>query len=813
MPSADEAQFETTFSNLAYVHLRDRAPKLLDYLIGFQLLDKNEDDTKAAGVFGIKIEKTWLYVVSFFIRGELKGCDSIYIKSKNTVVPLEENWVNYILSRKPSVMGGPDETTMSDLAKYEPSFNEYFDSPFSKNSFCEYDGTDNVYGKCLIGSKFDIRPCLPLFYASPNSEIYKKSAERTKLASVVREYGEFPLKIVANTIRENKKFADLMKEHIQADDLVYDDVSSENKKELRPPSDDELKEKDIDRALFNYYVRNIAARGFYRGARPVGDVIDLLKSRGINNANDLRNRLSMITVAPLNPALRKVSSKDDTNSRITVVTDSNADLVNRDLTREHREDLVREGFTFIDKRASSNVSTVLPRNGSSAVATPTDTGFYSVFGDDGVFHDCFIINGGFDFHSGATENLCIIDVNTKKDMIVDQGSVLATHDYPDLSLSKVFTKVKKENMVTGNVYFFKKGNKFSLPFNYIGKKKGNIVAVLRSGLNVSYPVSDSPPHERLHINTEKLPESLKYLNQHVFIPGKTASFVVNSAGCFIPDDVEIYKIAKPSKDEVLSCEGARDWYPGDIDCFEAHLIKSAGLVPVTVMADYRQYRFPDSPDIYGRKSMVSELMTSYGLSKNAALSILNEADSNKFHSVFVKTAVPYADAGIPIAPSTNIPVSAADSMVGVPPGVMGVGPSSKTMMVPGQMKATPSDYNVLDDKDVQTIFQLAQTGEKEVMDTGIMASLIKTMDISSAINKYISDLMVGLDRLGRILIMFYWHIDKFAETYGEEELTELETSIKDGFSNLGNLVLFLKKKEIDNDFDILGGSSGLEADL
>jgi hypothetical protein len=120
---------------------------------------------------------------------------------------------------------------------------------------------------------------------------------------------------------------------------------------------------------------------------------------------------------------------------------------------------------------------------------------------------------------------------------------------------------------------------------------------------------------------------------------------------------------------------------------------------------------------------------------------------------------------------------------------------------------------VLDDKDVQTIFQLAQTGEKEVMDTGIMASLIKTMDISSAINKYISDLMVGLDRLGRILIMFYWHIDKFAETYGEEELTELETSIKDGFSNLGNLVLFLKKKEIDNDFDILGGSSGLEADL
>lgn len=51
----NETQFEQSFSSLAYSYIKDKAPKVLDYLVGFQLVDRNDDNTKAVGVFGAKV--------------------------------------------------------------------------------------------------------------------------------------------------------------------------------------------------------------------------------------------------------------------------------------------------------------------------------------------------------------------------------------------------------------------------------------------------------------------------------------------------------------------------------------------------------------------------------------------------------------------------------------------------------------------------------------------------------------------------------------------------------------------------------------
>ena len=42
-----DTQFERTFADLAYAFLKDKAPKLLDYLVGFQVIDKNEEIGRA----------------------------------------------------------------------------------------------------------------------------------------------------------------------------------------------------------------------------------------------------------------------------------------------------------------------------------------------------------------------------------------------------------------------------------------------------------------------------------------------------------------------------------------------------------------------------------------------------------------------------------------------------------------------------------------------------------------------------------------------------------------------------------------------
>jgi len=73
------------------------------------------------------------------------------------------------------------------------------------------------------------------------------------------------------------------------------------------------------------------------------------------------------------------------------------------------------------------------------------------------------------------------------------------------------------------------------------------------------------------------------------------------------------------------------------------------------------------------------------------------------------------------------------------------------------------------------------------------------MDSDSLVDKYIGDLMLALDRIGRILFLYYQHNDHFREQYGEEDQTELEDSLRNIFKSLGELVLFLKRRSVKSD--------------
>src|SRR4029077_736253 len=100
-----DTPFEQAFSNLAHSYVKDKAPKLLDYEVGFQLLEKNQENTKAVGVFGFKVGNQWLYGPVFFLNGDLKGHELLYMKNQDAFVPMDENWIDHILGKKSSVLG------------------------------------------------------------------------------------------------------------------------------------------------------------------------------------------------------------------------------------------------------------------------------------------------------------------------------------------------------------------------------------------------------------------------------------------------------------------------------------------------------------------------------------------------------------------------------------------------------------------------------------------------------------------------------------------------------------------------------------
>ena len=85
-----EKQNLNRLSLAAYAYLRDKAPRLLDYMVGFQLVERNEDNTKAMGVFGFNVDKQWLYAPVFFLNGDLKGHELLYVKGNDSFVPERE---------------------------------------------------------------------------------------------------------------------------------------------------------------------------------------------------------------------------------------------------------------------------------------------------------------------------------------------------------------------------------------------------------------------------------------------------------------------------------------------------------------------------------------------------------------------------------------------------------------------------------------------------------------------------------------------------------------------------------------------------
>ena len=91
----------------------------------------------------------------------------------------------------------------------------------------------------------------------------------------------------------------------------------------------------------------------------------------------------------------------------------------------------------------------------------------------------------------------------------------------------------------------------------------------------------------------------------------------------------------------------------------------------------------------------------------------------------------------------------------------------------------------------------AQSGQKDVFDTSMIGSLIKSVRDDTMVDRHLGSLMGGLDKIGRILFSFYWHKDKFEDRYGKKDMPELEDNLRNSFEQLGDLLLFLKQKTIE----------------
>lgn len=109
-----------------------------------------------------------------------------------------------------------------------------------------------------------------------------------------------------------------------------------------------------------------------------------------------------------------------------------------------------------------------------------------------------------------------------------------------------------------------------------------------------------------------------------------------------------------------------------------------------------------------------------------------------------------------------------------------------------------------DETTVDAASRASEMGQKEVFDAASLSALIKHHNPTDLVDRYLPTITAGMDKLGRLLFLTYWHYAKFEDRYGEDDLSEFIDELRNTFNELGDVVMFMKTRTVSGDKDFFG---------
>ena len=753
--AGNDVQFEQAFSNLAHAYLKDKAPGLLDYEVGFELMERNEDNTKAVGLFGFKVGPQWLYAPVFFINGDLKGHELLYLKDQDQFVPLKENWLNYILRRKPASLGKKTDQNMARLGFLSPDLQAFS------------------------------RP--PAKFAS--------AVDKDEMREGVRSFAKFACTNPSN-------------------DPKFDNALTLKSFLTKEAAHGKQAFKELVKALIGtcqQFPKMAEAIEKVYGPDFIKNAVDKLKSipePGILSEED-------VYIKPQEKKALTIMIRSFNASSDGVMDSPKAD----------KEKLLTDGVIFRDARTKDDTAIAYKVQEPTSIENPASTGVYDLLVCPFSMLKTIIFlmpHGPTGRHDFAT----VVNYTGEKHWINSHPGNLFTRpprdggqDAPESknsgqSFAKFFEELSSlSSLSKGNVYLaVSETGDASVPFevlkvmgdsdgtsgykvrylDYASQARPKYLPAVAKGAysDFSGGMSHIGSGQNLYV-TDKPGVRIKSINGDLYVPGN-------------------FKAVKLSGD---SCCGDGAIVPGDLnDLQHAIYQKSASL----------NVRHTGSEvSINGRvldpQNALIHLVRDVALREKQARVILEEAKTLKVANYIIhkpvkedagdliKSAAP----GDPMDPSmmggTTAPAFPTQP-TGMEQTLLGSVQSSYPMQqaIPAmsgtslQSNTAAYDPRLPDPKTMAIGYNAAQSGQKEVFDTSMIGTLIKSVRDDTMVDRHLGDLMGGLDKIGRILFSFYWHKDKFEDRYGKKDMPELEDNLRNSFEQMGDLLLFLKQKTIDS---------------
>jgi len=872
--SANQRQFEDDFGSLAYQFVQDRAPALMPYMLGFEVVDRNEDGSKAVGIFGYKVDDDYYYVPAFFLNNQIRGVDMILNKKTNQFIPLIEEWIDYIINRHSVRIGGPGDERVRETMRH-PDLS------------------------------FVRRP-----------QELGKTAEESSPWTFQEAWGK--IKEATARLASDPEASEMI-----TGVLVSVKGGSNEKKAESTLIKDFMKTAGGPECMLSFF-KTMHDVGFANAALSLYKDAEAFWTDDLVNAKVHVDRMSKAAAA--RPKVRVTNStagmpKAAEDDGADVNKDPKGDAPKADVgledtpltIEENARQIIEHDFTIEDTRPEEEVSEVTEDKVlvdlEHRFQPPDRPGKYDFVMSDGQIREGIMLNTVLSSTCNAGNTMVCFDDDDAGGIVLAEASpvsmlasdVGSRDPSDDDSLKSLFEKA----VTIGNVEAdpVEDTAKSYLFIN----NKGCAVGPYQ----VKYVVSDGG-HDRLLVRTpwdssvvttrdKSLEPQYGYMDwdmsdrYHDFdgtSNGKTGRGNCDCACCEAPcSDAESISIGSPGGEPKSTSSGII--LPSDWKALEVKVVKryprynsedsaaermekertqsekyekihakytfgtpsdilndmqERGIERIKLAFDGTEYSmkvggFPKSVGPMNYKQACVELVTKFGLRPRRAFSIVKKASEagntrfmvrlplavNRGYSAALEKKsqmidnlstvnmpypaeqVPGVDpySGVPFytTPYIDIVQGTTTNYPGLPPeggmthGINFGGEMERGMGGSGDIAGDEhgADFEgaLPIDQEAQRLAQeAAEAGQRHVFDQAAIGGLAKVYDTANVVDSYIPDFMDTIDRLGRILFLFYWKHEDFNSRYGSDDVVQMEDKLRSVFKQLGSLTLDLKNKAV-----------------
>lgn len=734
--AAGDQEFEQAFFQLAYDKIQAKLYNLLPFMVGFQLVKRSNDSTKAVGVFGFKSNNGQIiFVPAFFINGKIKDMDIMYSRNNNQFYPLTEEFAELFLKDDITGVGTPSDERKEQITKSigQPNMRDVIWPPRT--------------GRVTYASvKEDTEEHADVFNAAEGELLSAKTASAAPpdLIQFVKEGDE----------KIKGAFLGLLEKHSHFTDAV---------------------------------------RGFYSDS----DIADAL-------------RIEKVAAKVKEPKVKVIEFEDTKEAK--------------KLTTEHKHKVVKDGYVIVDSRPDEDKSDVGLFKFTETFGNPVKSGFYPYVTEMGTIRHGLVLMSPQKLVQGFNSNKAIVvdlESSRKGQCYTTPSSKLFVKDTIEIKNLGDALKVLEEpaeSLPSYDDYILINENlACSEPFTVIENyKDGSGVRRIKVAPTWRHddsrgicctPCGRDGDNNAILVLTKRPGDKLEFRNNSIYVPKGFKLLKVHLDTYYSPSiDWSQPEADRKKRQSEIDEEKQRIKMgkPGGLYCLNG-LLREKNTFPLTVHTNGSQYflnvggaKVKFENPVEAKIAMVAEV----GLAEKDAEEILRDLIPNQKREGYVKLAVtgdhtlslqdeePMSNEfgqptyyGVPWVDSHD----RSDGYTGDPTQMgMGVMPDQ------GQGRDEGSV-----DQTVDSAVNMAQNGQKEVFDTQAIAALSRYTDTSTKVIEYIPNFVTSLDKLGRMLFLAYWDTEKFEKMYGKDELPELIELVKNVFTNLGDLIIFLKRKVPD----------------